>query len=103
MIARLLTGYELVCVSAVDQRFQKARLQNLHNCGFPITWMIATRGATEAVGAKAVALQQLRPFAFVDDFLLYLRGLGNDIHAALVLWEPGSMPSRSTIVCTHAI
>ena len=35
-------GYELVCVTALESRFQKARLNNLKALGFPIRRVITT-------------------------------------------------------------
>lgn len=86
-------GYELVCVSAIEAQFQAARLQNLRDSGFPIERVIATANADINVSPKAAALHELRPVAFVDDFLPYLRGISSDIHAALVLREPNGSPN----------
>lgn len=86
-------GYELVCVTAVNPRFQSARLKNLKNHGFPIDRVIATSNVATGMSPKANALQELKPIAFVDDFLPYLRGIPNDIHAALVMREPNGSPN----------
>ncbi|RZI39827.1 HAD family hydrolase [Herbaspirillum sp. HC18] len=86
-------GYELVCVSAIEEQFQAARLSNLRHCGFPIERVIATANAGADVSPKAAALRELRPIAFVDDFLPYLRGIPEDIHAALILREPNGSPN----------
>jgi phosphoglycolate phosphatase-like HAD superfamily hydrolase len=86
-------GYELVCVSAIESHFQAARLQNLRNCGFPIERVIATTNAGVDASPKAAALRELKPAAFVDDFLPYLRGIPAEIHAALVLREPNGSPN----------
>lgn len=86
-------GYELVCVSALEHHFEAARLRNLRDCGFPIARVIATANTTKGGSPKAAALRELRPVAFVDDFLPYLRGIPADIHAALVLREPNGSPN----------
>jgi hypothetical protein len=86
-------GYELVCVSAIGSRFQSARLRNLRDCGFPIDRVIATANTANDASPKAAALRELRPIAFVDDFLPFLLGIPNDIHAALVLREPNGSPN----------
>ncbi|PRC92308.1 5' nucleotidase, NT5C type [Solimicrobium silvestre] len=86
-------GYELVCVSAIESQFQHARLQNLQECGFPIERVIATSGSNTGISPKAAALRELNPIAFVDDFLPYLRGIPDDIHAALIMREPNGSPN----------
>lgn len=86
-------GYELVCVSAVKARFADARLQNLRTCGFPIDRLIATENLGMNVSPKAEALRELRPVAFVDDYLPYFCGIPTDLHAALILREPNGSPN----------
>jgi len=86
-------GFELVCVSAIDSHFQAARLQNLRDCGFPIEQVVATSSNGNGISPKAQALRALRPIAFVDDFLPYLRGIPGDIHAALILRETNGSPN----------
>lgn len=86
-------GYELVCVSAVDARFQDARLRNLQAHGFPISRVIATSNSVTGESPKSAALRELRPLAFVDDFLPYFRGIPVDVHAALVMREPNGSPN----------
>lgn len=88
-------GYELVCVSAVETRFEAARLRNLQDHGFAIDRVIAAPHVSgEAITSpKAAALQQLQPLAFVDDYLPYLRGIPAQIHAALILREPVGSPN----------
>jgi phosphoglycolate phosphatase-like HAD superfamily hydrolase len=91
--ALLVAGYELVCVSAIEKQFQMARLQNLRDCGFPIARVIPTSHGGIDASPKAEALRELKPVAFVDDFLPYLRGIPADVHAALVLREPNGSPN----------
>jgi len=96
-------GYTLVCVSAIEAHFQAARLKNLRDCGFPIEKVIATSSATQGLSPKAGALAELKPVAFVDDFLPYLRGIPRDIHAALVLREANGSPnSGDDVVWAHS-
>ncbi|OWW21148.1 HAD family hydrolase [Noviherbaspirillum denitrificans] len=96
-------GYELVCVSAIEPQFESARLQNLRDCGFPIARVFATSNSTAAVSPKAEALRNIKPVAFVDDFLPYLRGIPAEIHAALVLREPNGSPNiGDDLVLAHS-
>ena len=86
-------GYELVCVSALDLEYEAARLRNLRELGFPIDRVIATGNAEGACSPKAEAIEMLRPVAFVDDYLPYLRGLPASVHTALVLRAPNGSPN----------
>ncbi|MDO8653182.1 MAG: HAD family hydrolase [Undibacterium sp.] len=86
-------GYELVCVSAVEKQFQAARLHNLQTLGFPVHRVIATTNSADKISPKAEALHALKPVAFVDDYLPYLRGVSSNIHSALVLREPNGSPN----------
>ncbi len=99
-------GYRLVCVSAIHQQFQDARLQNLRDAGFPIDQVIATGNQVGAESPKAGAIRSLNAVAFVDDFLPFLRGIPEQVHTALVLREPNGSPNEgpelSTVRSTHA-
>lgn len=86
-------GFELVCVSALEEEFEADRLCNLRNLGFPIERVIATGNAPGEISPKADAIAQLRPLAFVDDYLPYLRGLPAAVHTALVLRAPNGSPN----------
>ena len=86
-------GFELVCVSALESRFEAARLRNLCDHGFPIERVIATGNESSERSPKADAINMLRPVAFVDDYLPYLRGIGDDVHTALVLRAPNGSPN----------
>ncbi len=86
-------GHELVCVTALDDRFQKARLRNLRSLGFPIDRVIATGHVEGARSPKADAIEALRPVAFVDDYIAYLRGVPAYVHTALVLRAPNGSPN----------
>ena len=86
-------GYELVCISALAAQFGPARQRNLIELGFPIERVIATGSAASHRSPKAQALETLKPLAFVDDYLPYLRGLHADMHVALVMREPNGTPN----------
>lgn len=86
-------GFELVCVSALEPRFEAARLGNLRALGFPIERVVATGHTVGETSPKAAALRALRPVAFVDDYLPYLRGIPREVHAALVLRAPNGSPN----------
>jgi phosphoglycolate phosphatase-like HAD superfamily hydrolase len=86
-------GHELICVSALDLEFEAARLRNLRDLGFPIERVIATGNAAGHRSPKADAIESLRPVAFVDDYLPYLRGLPEHVHTALVLRGPNGSPN----------
>lgn len=86
-------GHELICVSALELRYQAARLRNLRDLGFPIERVIATGNTSGERSPKADAIEALRPAAFVDDYLPYLRGLPQDVHTALVLRAPNGSPN----------
>ena len=86
-------GHELVCVSALEPAFERARLRNLRELGFPIERVVATGVSVEAISPKAQALQCIRPVAFVDDYLPYFRGLPAGIHGALILRQPNRSPN----------
>ena len=86
-------GFDLVCVSALDAEFGPDRLRNLRDFGFPIERVIATGNDTTERSPKADALTALRPIAFVDDYLPYLRGIPSDVHTALILRGPNGSPN----------
>lgn len=86
-------GFDLVCVSALDHEFESARLRNLRDLGFPIERVIATGNAEGERSPKADTIEQLRPVAFVDDYLPYMRGVPNHVHTALVLRAPNGSPN----------
>ena len=99
-------GYELVCVSAVQPQYADARLRNLQAHGFPIKSVHATSSAGAGRSPKAAALEQLRPAAFVDDYLPYFQGMPGDMHLALVLRQSGGSPNvgpeLANVHSTHA-
>jgi len=87
-------GYELVCVSALPVRFETARLNNLQELGFPIKRVVATENHQTDSSPKARALDALKPIAFVDDYLPYLRGVHRDIHSALIMRDHHGSPNQ---------
>jgi phosphoglycolate phosphatase-like HAD superfamily hydrolase len=86
-------GFDLVCVSALDSRFEAARLRNLRSLDFPIERVIATGNNDIERSPKADAVEDLRPEAFVDDYLPYFRGVPDSVHRALVLRAPNGSPN----------
>ena len=86
-------GHELACVSAVEASFERARLRNLRELGFPIERVIATGSTGAALSPKTEALQTIQPVAFVDDFLPNFRGLPAGKHKALVIRQPNGSPN----------
>ncbi len=86
-------GFDLVCVSALEEEFGPARLRNLRALDFPIERVIATGNAEGERSPKADAIEALQPLAFVDDYLPYLRGVPAHVHTALVLRAPNGSPN----------
>jgi phosphoglycolate phosphatase-like HAD superfamily hydrolase len=86
-------GYELVCVTALESRFQRARLNNLKALGFPIRRVVATGHLEGERSPKADAIEALRPVAFVDNYIAYMRGVPAYVHTALVLRAPNGSPN----------
>lgn len=78
-------GHELICVTALPEEFRSARERNLRAHGFPIDLVHATDNVATEASPKADTLNALRPVAFVDDYLPYLRGVEPTIHRALIL------------------
>ncbi len=87
-------GYELICVSALEPAFARARLRNLRGLGFPIETVIATSAAVDERNPKAAAVSELAPVAFVDDFLPYLAGLPASVHTALLRSQATGSPNH---------
>ena len=77
-------GFELVCVTALDSEFEASRLKNLRALGYPIERVYAAPHDGGLRSPKADMLAELRPVAFVDDYLPYLRGVAPDVHTALI-------------------
>ena len=81
-------------MSALDAEFEDARLRNLRASGFPIERVVATGNAAGARSPKADAITALQPEAFVDDYLLYFRGIPRSVHAALIKRAPNGSPNE---------
>lgn len=86
-------GYRLVCISALEDTYAEARRHNLETLGFPLEGFIATGGQDGDVSPKAAAIRELRPVAFVDDYLPYHRGMPESVHKALILRDPVGSPN----------
>jgi len=86
-------GFDLVCVTALEPEFEAARLRNLRELGFPIERVIATGHYEGERSPKADAIAALSPQAFVDDYIVYMRGVPAHVHMALVLRAPNGSPN----------
>nr|WP_315468621.1 HAD family hydrolase [uncultured Undibacterium sp.] len=86
-------GFDLICISAIESRFQQNRLENLIDEGFPIRAVIAADGKDREISPKAQSLREINPVVFVDDFLPYHRGVPSSIHKALILREVNGSPN----------
>jgi phosphoglycolate phosphatase-like HAD superfamily hydrolase len=86
-------GYELVCVTALPDRFAKARRDNLLQLSFPIEVVHTVGYSSEGPSPKAQLLHALQPLAFVDDYLPYFVGVQEPIHRALVQRAPNGSPN----------
>ena len=86
-------GHELICVSALELEFEAARLRNLRDLGFPIERVIATGNAAGERSPKADTIEALRPIAFVDDYIPYMRGVPAHVHTALITRAPNGSPN----------
>lgn len=87
-------GYKLVCVTALEHRYQSSRFKNLRDHNFPITHVVTTSQADGAISPKKTALEDLGAVALVDDYLPYFRGINSSIHKALILREPHGSPNQ---------
>jgi hypothetical protein len=86
-------GYRLVCVTALRPAMQSAREANLRSLGFSMEAVYAV-GPSLGGNPKKTVLQQLRPAAFVDDYLRYLQGLPSGTWRALIEGRPHANPNR---------
>lgn len=100
------SGHELVCVTALEEVFAAARLKNLRAHGFPIERVLATGNAPGLQSPKASVIHELRPVAFVDDYLPFMHGIDRGIHTALILRSPNGSPNIGSgldaVNSTHA-
>lgn len=99
-------GFELVCVSAIDEHFVGARLKNLRDHGFPIERVFGTGNHSGQQSPKAQVINKIKPIAFVDDYLPYMRGIQGETHTALILRGPNGSPNvgpgLAAVGSTHA-
>jgi len=86
-------GFELVCVTALHDQFSEARLNNLRDHGFPIARVFATGNLPGEQSPKAQIIDEIKPVAFVDDYLPYMSGIRSETHTALILREPNGSPN----------
>lgn len=87
-------GYDLICVTALPEKYREARHRNLRQLGFPIETVHATDNVNSGRSPKADVLNALRPVAFVDDYLPYLVGVHEDIHSALITRSSNGSPNH---------
>lgn len=97
-VALVEAGYELVCVTALPEKFQAARQRNLRAHDFPIDLVHATDNVLTHESPKADTLNALAPLAFVDDYLPYFVGVSPAIHRALVLRQPTGSPNTGELL-----
>jgi phosphoglycolate phosphatase-like HAD superfamily hydrolase len=93
-------GYELICVTALHQKFQAARLQNIVQLGFPIETVLTVDHSESTVSPKAEIINSLKPVVFVDDYLPYMVGINGNIHKALVMRETEGSPNAGELLNT---
>lgn len=86
-------GARLVCVTALGTQWAQARKRNLQVLGLPVDDVYAV-GHDSRTNPKAEVLRELRPAAFVDDFLPYLAGVGAPTWRALIEGRPHNSPNR---------
>ena len=91
-------GHDLVCVTALNEKFGQARRRNLQSLGFPIAEVITTEMEATHESPKASVLRALRPVAFVDDFGPYFTGVDPGIHKALVIRDPNGSPNTNEML-----
>jgi len=86
-------GYRLMCVTALSPVFGEARTHNLKRLGFDLAGVLAV-GASGLGNPKAKTLLDLKPVAFVDDYLGYLQGLPAGTWRALVEGRSHNNPNN---------
>ncbi len=91
-------GYNLVCVTALPEKFADARAQNLRDLGFPISRVVTTSNVIVGGSPKAQAIADLGPVAFVDDYGPYLVGVVPPVHLALILRDPVGSPNAGKLL-----
>lgn len=86
-------GHPLVCVTAMDREFARARHGNLLKHKFPIKQVYAT-GRNDLGFSKLPALQALKPIALVDNLALNFAGLDSSVHKAFIFTNAPDEPDH---------
>lgn len=78
-------GYELVCVTAMQERFTEHRLENFRTHGFPIDRIIGTGFHHDnfSKNPKKTVIEQLHPVVFVDDLRRNFNDI-QDVHTKMI-------------------
>ena len=87
------SGFDLICVTALNEKFRTARQKNLLDLGFPINTVLTVEHTDGDVSPKASVINTLKPLAFVDDYLPYMAGIDTDIHLALIMRDSDNSPN----------
>lgn len=91
-------GFDLICVTALDDHNLSARKRNLQDLGFPLKEVIATAHSAPEKSPKAKILNALMPVSFVDDFAPYLQGVDSGIHKALIVRDHINSPNTGEML-----
>lgn len=86
-------GFELHCVTALSPKWQAARAKNLESHGFKFTAVHAV-GSDADGNPKLKKLTELKPDAFVDDYLGYMQGVPDNVWKALIDVHHHNSPNR---------
>ena len=87
-------GYDIVCVTALSERFQDARVENLRLHKLPIS-KVYTMGGSSLVTHSSPTLETLialTPTAFVDDYQPYFYGVPSTMHRAFIADRDHAQP-----------
>lgn len=78
-------GYELVCVTAMPDRFSEHRLENFRTHGFPIQKILCASGEKDNHhhNPKRQTIEDLHPVVFVDDLRRNFKDI-QGVHTKLV-------------------
>jgi phosphoglycolate phosphatase-like HAD superfamily hydrolase len=91
-------GFELICVTALPEKFQPSRLQNLVQLGFPIETVLTVDHSESTLSPKAEIINLIKPIAFVDDYLPYMSGVHVDTNRALITREHEMSPNQGPLL-----
>lgn len=94
-------GYEIVVVSAIEATYEKERMKNLLDLGFPVSDLFAT-GSSIIAGKspKANVIDTLTPDFFVDDYGLYFDGISSpNTKNVLINRSPECSPNQFFTKC----